>query len=213
MLVSFNFFFHCRRNSRNHFLPDPALSTLAGDFIERPTLCLTTRREDLTGLLNCTWSSCREGCTSDYFKCSHIFVSYIDVDKNQNFTYPYNATYEELANFTTDIEKSTIESVLQVNIKGCGCKCFILNRALQYIYNKMLCQLPDPPSVKCKNFTDTFGYEGNFHDFYSTTLSKLSSSFFCISLMCIQVQFILAFTQERIKLSLWQPSIAIRKWI
>ncbi|KAL7033862.1 hypothetical protein ACKWTF_007751 [Chironomus riparius] len=125
---------------------DPALSTLAGDFISRPTLCVTTRREDLTGLLNCTWSSCREGCTSDYFKCSHIYVNFVDIDKNENFTYPYNATYEELANYTIDIEKSTIESVLQVNIKGCGY----------------------PPSVRCKNFTDTFGYEGAIYPcFYS----------------------------------------------
>lgn len=46
----------------------------------------------------------------------------VNLDKNANFTYPYNASYEELANYTTDIEKSTIESVLQVNIKGCGCK-------------------------------------------------------------------------------------------
>jgi hypothetical protein len=110
--------------SNTFFTADPALSTLASDFIERPTLCVTTRREDLTGLLNCTWSSCREGCTSDYFKCSHIYVNFVDIDKseNENFTYPYNATYEELANYTTEIEKTTTESVLQVNIKGCGCE-------------------------------------------------------------------------------------------
>ena len=40
---------------------DPAVATLFSEFIERPTLCVTTRREDLTGLLNCSWSSCREG--------------------------------------------------------------------------------------------------------------------------------------------------------
>lgn len=53
---------------------DPAISTLASDFNENPTMCITTRREDLTGLLNCSWSSCREGCTSDVFKCVHIYV-------------------------------------------------------------------------------------------------------------------------------------------
>ena len=28
------------------------------------------------GLTNCTWSSCREGCTAEFFKCHHIRVSY-----------------------------------------------------------------------------------------------------------------------------------------
>lgn len=144
---------------------DPALSTLAGDFIERPTLCVTTRREDLTGLLNCSWSSCREvkilffsvnsftlswifesqGCTSDVFKCVHLYVQFIElIDENANFTYPFNATKQELANVSqgrmkfcrfywmnnfsfkfanfTDFVTTTTESVLQVNIKGCGCK-------------------------------------------------------------------------------------------
>lgn len=157
----------------HHKILDPALSTLAGDFISRPTLCVTTRREDLTGLLNCTWSSCREGCTSDYFKCSHIYVNFVDIEKNENFTYPYNATYEELANYTIDIEKSTIESVLQVNIKGCGCKDKkkrFMNMgngsgeiipSFYYMSSfPFYTSFPDPPSVRCKNFTDTFGYEG-----------------------------------------------------
>ncbi|KAL0275554.1 UNVERIFIED_CONTAM: hypothetical protein PYX00_003372 [Menopon gallinae] len=77
---------------------DPAISTLVADFIENPVYCVTTRREDHSGIFNCTWSSCREGCTSDMYRCTHIYVSY------------NNAT----ANLTTD------EAVLLVNIKGCG---------------------------------------------------------------------------------------------
>jgi hypothetical protein len=55
--------------------------------------------------------------------------------------------------------------VLQVNIKGCGCKDkketiydseFLLNVFFPSFYTSF----PDPPSVRCKNFTDTFGYEG-----------------------------------------------------
>lgn len=150
---------------------DPAVATLFSEFIERPTLCVTTRREDLTGLLNCSWSSCREGkislellnwlqiykfngllppfvgCTSDVFKCSHIYVQFVElIDDFVNFTYPYNATAAELANFTTEIEKSPNESVLQVNIKGCGY----------------------PPKIQCKNFTEKYGYEGAIYPcFYS----------------------------------------------
>ena len=57
------------------------------------------------------------------FKCTHIYVQFVElIDDNVNFTFPYNATIQELANFTTEIEKTTTESVLSVNIKGCGCK-------------------------------------------------------------------------------------------
>lgn len=57
------------------------------------------------------------------FKCTHIYVQFVElIDDNVNFTFPYNATIQELANFTTEIEKTTTESVLQVNIKGCGCE-------------------------------------------------------------------------------------------
>lgn len=56
---------------------DPAISTLASDFIDQPTWCITTRREDVVGLMNCSWSSCREGCTSDLYRCTHIYVTYI----------------------------------------------------------------------------------------------------------------------------------------
>lgn len=55
---------------------DPAVSTLLADFAPVPVQCTTVRREQLTGLYNCTWSSCREGCTSDVYNCSHIYVAY-----------------------------------------------------------------------------------------------------------------------------------------
>ena len=28
------------------------------------------------GLTNCSWSSCREGCTAEFFKCHQVRVSY-----------------------------------------------------------------------------------------------------------------------------------------
>ncbi|XP_034253692.1 protein tipE [Thrips palmi] len=80
---------------------DPAISTLTHHFVDVPVTCVTTRREDLTGIFNCTWSSCREGCTSDMYKCTHIYVS------------PPPPTPPEESNFTE-------EAVLLVNIKGCG---------------------------------------------------------------------------------------------
>lgn len=78
---------------------DPAISTLVADFVPQPVLCTTLRKEDHSGIFNCTWSSCREGCTSDMYRCTHIYVNYT----------PYGND--------TELEG---EAILLVNIKGCG---------------------------------------------------------------------------------------------
>ena len=82
--------------------------------------------------------------------CFFITEFIEQVDELANFTFPFNASMQELANLTAEMEdvwrKSVNESVLLVNIKGCG-------------YS---------PRVRCKNFTDTFGFEGAvFPCFYS----------------------------------------------
>lgn len=89
---------------------DPALSTLYADFVDEPVTCTTTRRQDLHGIFNCTWSSCREGCTSDMYKCTHIFVSY---NVSENAT-------DALGKPVTVADSTTDAAVLLVNIKGCG---------------------------------------------------------------------------------------------
>lgn len=144
---------------------DPAISTLTSDFIENPTWCTTTRREDVVGLMNCSWSSCREGCTSDLYRCTHIYVTYIIETANvtlfENLSTAITDTMDndmmaaralmQTASHTisnmTDIEHSD-EATLLVNIKGCGY----------------------PPSVLCKNFSDLYGEEGTvFPCYYSRT--------------------------------------------
>ncbi|XP_014242825.1 protein tipE [Cimex lectularius] len=79
---------------------DPAISTLVADFTPRPVTCTTTRKEDHSGIFNCSWSSCREGCTSDMYRCTHIYVNYTPFG---------NDTFDE-----------EFEGILLVNIKGCG---------------------------------------------------------------------------------------------
>ena len=37
---------------------------------------VVTRQEINYGLANCSWSSCREGCTAEFFKCHQIRVTY-----------------------------------------------------------------------------------------------------------------------------------------
>lgn len=114
---------------------DPAISTLMADFFPEPVLCTTTRRDDIWGLFNCTWSSCREGCTSEVYRCTHIYVTYD----------PWiNETRSE--NNNVEVETTTKNAVLLVNIKGCGY----------------------PPEVDCENFTREHGYEGSqFPCYYS----------------------------------------------
>ncbi|KAI4501221.1 hypothetical protein M0802_003594 [Mischocyttarus mexicanus] len=149
---------------------DPAISTLAADFSPEPVICTTSRREELWGLFNCTWSSCREGCTSDVYRCTHIYVTYSpwsnDSMKNDTDTsgpatttttttttataaVPDHSAKSHVYSFlfsTTAPTSGDIEAVLLVNIKGCGY----------------------PPVVDCENFTRDMGYEGaKFPCYYS----------------------------------------------
>lgn len=146
---------------------DPAISTLTSDFIENPTWCTTTRRDDVVGLMNCSWSSCREGCTSDLYRCTHIYVTYIIETSNEtmfaNLSTAITASIDndmqqartlmQTASHTisnmTDIVHSD-EAILLVNIKGCGY----------------------PPSVQCKNFSDLYGEEGTVFPCYYSRINR-----------------------------------------
>lgn len=109
---------------------DPAISTLVANFVPDPVTCITSRKEELTGLFNCTWSSCREGCTSDMYHCTHIYVKYNATTTNNS------STSQNLSKVLSP--KNEDEAVLLVNIKGCGY----------------------PPDVRCANFTNLYGVEG-----------------------------------------------------
>lgn len=58
------------------FVIEPAFTTIFMQFDENPALCVTIDRLDLFSASNCSWASCREGCTRDIFKCTQIRVSY-----------------------------------------------------------------------------------------------------------------------------------------
>jgi hypothetical protein len=144
------------------FYVDPAISTLAADFVSEPVKCVTTRREDLCGIFNCTWSSCREGCTSDIYSCTHIYVMYSTaLYRTKNSTLIQDS--DDDGNFSSVVSVSTsrptatstgtpppgenfTEGVLLVNIRGCGY----------------------PPAIDCENFTAVYGKENTeFPCYYS----------------------------------------------
>ncbi|XP_044741622.1 protein tipE [Chrysoperla carnea] len=58
------------------FVIDPAFTTIFMEFNEVAALCVTTNTESFQGVSNCSWTSCREGCTKDVYTCTQIRVNY-----------------------------------------------------------------------------------------------------------------------------------------
>lgn len=117
---------------------DPAVSTLLADFVPEPVLCTTVRHVQLAGLYNCTWSSCREGCTSDVYNCSHIFVEYMTAGGGDGDGDVATDGVRGQRRAAGGGGLHVPEAVLLVNIKGCGY----------------------PPAVACANFNKSYGYPG-----------------------------------------------------
>lgn len=71
------------------FVIEPAFQTIFMEFDENRAQCFTDQTIVMAGTRNCTWTSCREGCTRDIYTCTQIYVNYkIYV----NGTNPYNET-------------------------------------------------------------------------------------------------------------------------
>ena len=112
------------------FILDPSVSTLVADFVEEPVVCKTVLTEQLEGMKNCSWSSCKQGCTVDQYKCDRIFVNYMH-KKYEDFD--ASEYYED------DDDIWVVKGVpIFVNIKGCGY----------------------PPYTNCTVFGDEFGSPG-----------------------------------------------------
>lgn len=58
------------------FVVDPAISSLMADYEPEPVTCVATHHVYTEGLRNCTWASCREGCTREATRCHQILVNY-----------------------------------------------------------------------------------------------------------------------------------------
>ncbi|CAG9136712.1 hypothetical protein JYU34_004910 [Plutella xylostella] len=58
------------------FVIEPAFTTIFMQFDLNPALCVTAGVKHLVGTSNCSWASCREGCTKDLFECTQIRVNY-----------------------------------------------------------------------------------------------------------------------------------------
>ncbi|XP_011870794.1 PREDICTED: protein tipE isoform X2 [Vollenhovia emeryi] len=58
------------------FVIDPAFTTIFMEFDTRPAECVTIDVESRRGTSNCSWTSCREGCTKELYDCTQIRVNY-----------------------------------------------------------------------------------------------------------------------------------------
>ncbi|XP_011707853.1 PREDICTED: protein tipE-like isoform X2 [Wasmannia auropunctata] len=58
------------------FVIDPAFTTIFMQFDTRPAECVTIDVESRRGTSNCSWTSCREGCTKELYDCKQIRVNY-----------------------------------------------------------------------------------------------------------------------------------------
>jgi len=114
------------------FVLDPAISTLMHDFIEDPVHCRVSTYELRYGKTNCSWASCREGCTAEIFKCHQVRVTYTPKRMYENNTLVDEIEENEWA-YLTRTEKKTDpdtgealadniveDTPLLINIKGCG---------------------------------------------------------------------------------------------
>lgn len=78
------------------FVIDPAFTTIFMQFEETPTICETIDVQSHRGSKNCTWSSCREGCTKDVYECTQIWVKYREVGVRPEKVRPKRSIQEEL---------------------------------------------------------------------------------------------------------------------
>lgn len=62
------------------FVIDPAFTTIFMQFEDSPAVCVTYDVVKKRGTSNCTWSSCKEGCTKELYECTQILVNYKILD-------------------------------------------------------------------------------------------------------------------------------------
>lgn len=58
------------------FVIEPAFTTIFMEFDETPAECVTAEVTHFKGASNCSWTSCKEGCTKEVYECTQIRVNY-----------------------------------------------------------------------------------------------------------------------------------------
>ncbi|XP_020292953.1 protein tipE-like [Pseudomyrmex gracilis] len=170
------------------FVIDPAFTTIFMQFDTRPAECVTITVESRRGVSNCSWTSCREGCTRELYYCTQILVNYKlpdnsseqsdekggleggveDDEKNKRMLH-YERSFDEHVekldrNFAEDMDNGLPKPL------STG---FLINDSDWYFTGAKL--FPNvkgcgyPPKLNCTIFFGEYGNIGqNFSCYYST---------------------------------------------
>ncbi|XP_037939597.1 protein tipE-like isoform X2 [Teleopsis dalmanni] len=93
------------------FVVDPAISTIIADYDPVPVTCIVIDHVYAEGIKNCSWSSCREGCTSSLTKCHQLYVNYTRI--------PFNEWEKNPKDLDTVVWDVSYTKFL-INSEGCG---------------------------------------------------------------------------------------------
>uniref|UniRef100_A0A1A9WLK2 Protein tipE n=1 Tax=Glossina brevipalpis TaxID=37001 RepID=A0A1A9WLK2_9MUSC len=93
------------------FVVDPAISTIIADYDPVPVTCIVIDHVYAEGIKNCTWSSCREGCTSSPNKCHQLYVNYTRI--------PFTEWEKNPRDLTSVVWDVSYTKFL-INSEGCG---------------------------------------------------------------------------------------------
>lgn len=89
------------------FVVDPAITSLMADYDPEPVICVATTHVYAEGISNCSWSSCREGCTREATRCHQIYVNYTKI--------PFKGSKNQQI-----VEWDVTDTRFLINTEGCG---------------------------------------------------------------------------------------------
>lgn len=96
-----------------HLLLEPGLATFIALF--QPSVCVVVSSSVLEGTSNCSWSSCRQGCTDqDLYRCWQVLILSLDSPQHHrlfNRSIPGNMV-EDLDNITDSITSADLNLTL-----------------------------------------------------------------------------------------------------
>lgn len=92
------------------FVIEPAFTTIFMEFDETPAECVTAEIEHFKGASNCSWTSCREGCTKEVYECTQIRVNYkvFDVIDDENDTMSYGDDDDDEGNDNANVNDGRV---------------------------------------------------------------------------------------------------------
>lgn len=92
------------------FVVDPAISSILANYERDAVTCVATDHVYTEGLTNCSWASCREGCTTAAPRCHQIRVNYSHIPYHQ-----WALTQDRAA-----LQWAVTETRFLINTEGCG---------------------------------------------------------------------------------------------